>query len=56
VSRKPQDLFLGEQHVTADLLDPEAVRRAVSGSEVVLQRSAAANNQVPRRYLLHSIH
>jgi nucleoside-diphosphate-sugar epimerase len=35
VSRKPQDLFLGEQHITADLLDPEAVRRAVSGSEVV---------------------
>jgi len=35
VSRKPQDLFLGEEHVAADLLDPEAVRRAVSGSEVV---------------------
>ncbi len=35
VIRKPQDLFLGEEHVTADLLDPEAVRRAVSGSAVV---------------------
>jgi nucleoside-diphosphate-sugar epimerase len=35
VSREPKDLFLGEEHVAADLLDADAVRRAVSGSQVV---------------------
>ena len=35
VSRKPQNLELGGEHVAADLLDADAVRRAVSGSQVV---------------------
>src|ERR1700677_1348628 len=35
VSRKPQDLFLGEEHVTANLLDADAVKQAVKGSQVV---------------------
>ena len=35
VSRKPPELHLGEERITADLLDADAVKRAVKGSKSV---------------------
>lgn len=35
VSRQPRDLFLGEEHFAANLLDADAVKQSVKGSQVV---------------------